>query len=224
MVALVTNLQRAGCNGEMVLAALQKVQARTRFPRPSGAKQAARPRARTPPRDPKDNKCANCNLPGHQAKDCLKPKVATTDRKCHLCNKTGHLARNCPNKDAARLAAPGQDRKLAIKDGNMRAFVIQDEEGFTTVPHRPKPHGTMISELPVRQTRGNQYVERTGSDLLHSSVLDILQARSAGRVVAQPPPRLQLRPVPRQDARPTAARSTRAQVCPIQMARKEAMA
>ena len=61
VVAFVTSLQRAGCNGEMVLAALQKVQGRTRFPRPSGAKQAARPRARTPPRDPKDNKCANCN-------------------------------------------------------------------------------------------------------------------------------------------------------------------
>ena len=42
----------------------------------------------------------------------------------------------------------------------MRALVIQDEEGFTTVPHRPKPQGTMISELPIRQAGGNQSERR----------------------------------------------------------------
>ena len=56
MVALITSLVKSGCDHEMVLAAVQRVQR-------AGPKARAgpfKPRAKTPPSDPKDKKCANC--------------------------------------------------------------------------------------------------------------------------------------------------------------------
>ena len=53
---------------------------------------------RTPPRDVRDMKCANCNQQGHTAMQCNRPKVPNDQRKCHTCGKVGHLARACPEK------------------------------------------------------------------------------------------------------------------------------
>ena len=50
-------------------------------------------RVPTPPRDPKDNKCATCNQVGHTKDNFPKPQIAMEERKCHICNKTGHIAR-----------------------------------------------------------------------------------------------------------------------------------
>ena len=67
----------------------------------------------TPPRDPKDNKCANCNKPGHTKEDCLHPAISIEDRKCHICDKTGHIARKCPDKDKG--ARPGSKPVLFVQ-------------------------------------------------------------------------------------------------------------
>ena len=60
----------------------------------------------TPPRDPKDNKCANCNQVGHTKESCPKPLIAMEEMKCHICNKTGHIARICPDKDKRPAGKP----------------------------------------------------------------------------------------------------------------------
>ena len=39
-------------------------------------------------------------------------------------------------------------------------MVVHNEEGFTRVARRPKPQGTMISELPVMRAKGNQSERR----------------------------------------------------------------
>ena len=143
----------------MVLAAVQRVQRAN----PKARAGPFKPRANTPPRDspprdPKDNKCANCNDKGHDASKFPKAKVLMSERRCHTCNRTGHLARNCPDKD--KKAITGGQARLAIQDGAMKVMVITDDEGVRQVGHRPSPKGTLISELPVRQTGGNQATRR----------------------------------------------------------------
>ena len=115
-------------------------------------------RARTPPRDAKDIKCANCNLPGHTAAACTKPKVPMEQRKCRVCNKTGHLARNCPENKASKAAVVDTVGNEARADQRqVRCLCVTDEEGYSAVQRRrPKPIGTLISELPVRRRGTNQ--------------------------------------------------------------------
>jgi len=40
----------------------------------------------------------NCNLYGHLAKECRRPKKERETRKCYNCNKQGHLAKDCKSK------------------------------------------------------------------------------------------------------------------------------
>ena len=136
IVALITTMQQAGCDGEMVLAAVQRVQTRTGPRTKTGP---FKQRAATPPRDPKENKCANCSEKGHDKDNCPKAKIATSERKCHTCGRVGHLARNCPDKDKARTT--GSQARLAIQDDQPRVWgcVVEEDEGFTRVGHRPVP-------------------------------------------------------------------------------------
>ena len=43
-------------------------------------------------------RCFNCNLYGHLAKECRKPKKEREIRKCYNCDKQGHLAKDCKSK------------------------------------------------------------------------------------------------------------------------------
>ena len=40
----------------------------------------------------------NCNLYGHIARECRKPKKEREMRKYYKCNKEGHLAKDCKSK------------------------------------------------------------------------------------------------------------------------------
>ena len=155
VVALIATLIRGGCDDEMVLAAVQRMQRNG----PRARTSPTRPRASTPLRDPKDNKCANCNEKGHDASKCPKTKVMMTERKCHTCNRTGHLARNCPDKD--KKGNTGGQARIAAHDGPMRAMMVAEDDGYTLVTRRPIPRGTLISELPVRPNAGNQASRRS---------------------------------------------------------------
>ena len=103
-------------------------------------------RVATPPRDPKDNTCANCNKPGHTKEDCPHPATSIEDRKCHICCKTGHIARKCPDKDkGARpggkpaLLAQSSPGTFIVPYGNCIFLgVVTDDEGFQEA-RRPKP-------------------------------------------------------------------------------------
>ena len=155
MVAFITSLVKGGCDHEMVLAAVQRVQRGG----PKSRTGPYKPRARTPPRDPKDKKCANCNEKGHEAVNCPKAKMNMSDRRCHTCNKAGHLARNCPDKD--KKPTSGGQVRLALQDTQrVTAMMITEDDGFTRVGHRPIPKGTFISELPTRRAGGNQASRR----------------------------------------------------------------
>ena len=130
VVALITTLIRGGCDDEMVLAAVQRVQRAN----PKARAGPFKPRANTPPRDspprdPKDNKCANDNEKGHDASKCPKAKVMMTERRCHTCNRTGHLARNCPDNDKKGIA--GGQARIAAQDGPRRAMVVTEDERYT---------------------------------------------------------------------------------------------
>ena len=37
----------------------------------------------------------NCNIYGHMARDCKKPKKKQDTRKCYKYKKVGHIMKNC---------------------------------------------------------------------------------------------------------------------------------
>ena len=43
-------------------------------------------------------KCFNCNLYGHLAKECRRPKKERETKKCYKCDKQGHLVKDCKSK------------------------------------------------------------------------------------------------------------------------------
>ena len=43
-------------------------------------------------------RCFNCNLYGHLAKECRRPKKERKTRKCYKCDKQGYLAKDCKFK------------------------------------------------------------------------------------------------------------------------------
>ena len=40
----------------------------------------------------------NCNIYGHMARECKKPKKSRETRKCYKYDKVGHLAKDCRSK------------------------------------------------------------------------------------------------------------------------------
>ena len=117
-------------------------------------------RVPTPPRDPKDNKCAICNQVGHTKENCPKPQIAMEERKCHICNETGHIARICPDRErpAGKPALMAQQAPgTAIVPYRNATFlgVIIDNEGFQQ-PRRPRPRQETFDELPVAHREATQ--------------------------------------------------------------------
>jgi len=43
-------------------------------------------------------KCFNCEIYGHMAKDCQKPKKEKNTQKCYKCGQIGHIASDCETK------------------------------------------------------------------------------------------------------------------------------
>ena len=87
---LIINMQREGCNDSDIVAAVKSASnPRGRAPysaQRQGSRSQSTPsrqRARTPPRDPKDHKCANCNEKGHSHLACPHPPKPLEKRKCH---------------------------------------------------------------------------------------------------------------------------------------------
>lgn len=114
-------------------------------------------RARAPPRDARDIKCANCNQTGHTAQACSRPALPTDQRKCHTCNKTGHLSRNCPENKKANLVASQDGERAAI-------FMVRDENH---TPGRPVTLGEAVIKPTGSQRDKRQLArdQRTLEDL-----------------------------------------------------------
>ena len=179
LIAQAVNMSREGHNDESVLAAARGyVRGNSgRFngqgrPPPRGAQPRRfgppTPRVATPPREPKDNKCANCNQPGHTKLDCPKPPISIEDRKCHICGKAGHIARKCPDKDKGGRpqAKPALMAQLgagtAIYPYRNRTFlgVVTDKDGYQQ-PRRPRPKGVAFGELPITHREASQRLRKT---------------------------------------------------------------
>jgi hypothetical protein len=63
-------------------------------------------------------KCFNCNLYGHMAKDCRKPKKKPT---CYNCDKEGHIAKDC--------RAPKMKNREMKEEGD-KMEVDEEPKGF----------------------------------------------------------------------------------------------
>ena len=87
----------------------------------SGQQQAF---VRTPPREARDAKCANCNQTGHTAQVCKQKKLTMGERKCHICDKSGHLARVCPDRDKSKRANMIDEEPLGAQ-GPQRLGMVQ---------------------------------------------------------------------------------------------------
>jgi len=75
-------------------------------------------------RVPNDNKCFNCDSPGHHTHDCPKPKMKSqANVVCYNCGKLGHIKRNCTEP---RIGANAQ--RIAGRTG-LNA-IIPEETGF----------------------------------------------------------------------------------------------
>lgn len=125
--------------------------------RQGGRAQSApsRQRARTPPRDPKDHKCANCKEKGLSHLACPHPAKPMEKRRRHECNGEGHTALRCPNKGKTSSSA-----RLAIADKPSLVFTVRDVvhgDGF-----RPVPRGAKICELPVKAGGISQKERKAG--------------------------------------------------------------
>jgi hypothetical protein len=83
-----------------VLAIFKKSSGGNRRPGAPGAKTQTRgPPAGTKP------KCANCLREGHTAQECRTPKLDQSKRLCFDCDLPGHQARNCPSKGKVPVKA-----------------------------------------------------------------------------------------------------------------------
>ena len=60
-------------------------------------------------------RCFNCNLYGHLAKECRRPKKEKEMRKCYKYDKQGYLAKDCkskqPMKNRRNQADDSEDEK-----------------------------------------------------------------------------------------------------------------
>ena len=150
VVLLVESMCREGRSSDDIAAAVRSA-SNMRGRAPFGAQRQgnkaqsaqSRQRARTPPRDPKDQKCANCNEKGHTHLACPHPAKPMEKRICHECGGEGHTACRCPNKGKT-----GSSARLAIADRPSIAFAVRDvidEEGV-----RPVLKGAKICELPMK--------------------------------------------------------------------------
>jgi len=68
-------------------------------------------------------KCFNCNLYGHLAKECKRPKKERETRKCYKCDKQGHLAKDCKSKQLMKNRRIKEDDSEDKKED-------EKEEGF----------------------------------------------------------------------------------------------
>ena len=54
-------------------------------------------------------KCFNCNIYGHLAKECRRPKKNKEIRKCYKCNKIEHLAKDCRSEQKMKVRRNQED-------------------------------------------------------------------------------------------------------------------
>ena len=69
-------------------------------------------------------RCFNCNLYGHIARECRRPKKERKMRKCYKCNKKEYLAKNCKSKQLMKNRRIQEDD---LEDKKEEGFVKGSE-------------------------------------------------------------------------------------------------
>jgi len=57
----------------------------------------------------KKPKCFNCNIYGHLAKECRRPKKDKEMRKCYKYDKVGYLAKDCRSEQKMKIRRNQED-------------------------------------------------------------------------------------------------------------------
>ncbi|XP_051991275.1 protein lin-28 homolog A-like [Xyrauchen texanus] len=71
----------------------------------------------------KGDRCFNCGVPNHHAKECQLPPQP---KKCHFCQSISHMVANCPIK--AQQLSPGSQGKSTTSTGE------EDDMSHTPLP------------------------------------------------------------------------------------------
>jgi len=71
-------------------------------------------------------KCFNCNIYGHLAKECGRPKKNKEMRKCYKYNKVGHLAKDCRSEQKMKVRRNQEDSDK--EDNNKKKNFVKDSE------------------------------------------------------------------------------------------------
>ena len=148
LIAQAVNMSREGHDDETVLAVARgyarqpsgRFSSSSKPPRggpPCGAPRfGPSSRVATPPRDPKDNKCANCNQPGHAHLNCPKPQVPKEQRKCHVCTQCQQVPQHAQVSSSRAglrdFARPIPERHTFGSRSSRRWFLARCDE-----PERP---------------------------------------------------------------------------------------
>jgi hypothetical protein len=150
-----------------------------------GAPGRAAGRPRTPPRDARDVKCANCGELGHDARICKKAQVPREERKCHKCGKPGHIAKDCRSKMQPKIAvaesALPSPTTRAFEGNPKTIFCVTDAEGFTGVKPR-KSKAVTFADIPVvnRVKQGERKKDAMGSNR-YSALADAEKGENSQR-------------------------------------------
>jgi len=73
-------------------------------------------------------KCFNCEIYGHMARDCKKPKKKKDTQKCYKCGRTGHIARDCKTKQKMKKQSVQENKDTDIKEENKQKNFEEDSK------------------------------------------------------------------------------------------------
>ena len=70
----------------------------------------------------------NCNIYGHMAKKCRKPKKDKEMRKCYKCNKVGHIAKDCRSKQPIKIRRNQEETDKSDKEDDKEKGFVKGSE------------------------------------------------------------------------------------------------
>jgi len=73
-------------------------------------------------------RCFNCNVYGHMARECRKPKKNKEMRKCYKYDKVGHLAKDCRSKQKMEIRKSQEETDESDKEEDEKKGFVKSSE------------------------------------------------------------------------------------------------